>query len=446
MCRIHHARNLSIDSTLNQLGTASALLTILFVSAMICIAQQPQRLGKIEFVGLRQLTAEQVITTSGLQIGQTIDQAVLNTAAQKLMESGLFRKLSFHSRSASGQATVTFEVEEAIRSFPVEFDNFVWFSELDLYNTIRRDISFFDGTVPEGGDTANKIAASLQRLLDEKKISGHVEFMPYGTESGKQKILFSVKGAKIPVCALSFPGATAIAEDQLVKSAHALMQTEYSRNDVELFATHTLLPLYLHLGYLRAQFSPPVAALPPADSTDCKDGVVVTLSVEEGLQYAFDKVEWSGNQALSADQLTAAFAMKNGEVADSRKIEKAQMAVVREYARKGYMALRVKPTVMFDDASQRVAYRFEITEGPQFRMGELTINGLSDEDARRVKELWRLAAGSTFDQSYVDDFVTKTARDFLNSHPVFSGVPLKIGAETKADPKTQTVNVTITFK
>ena len=110
------------------------------------------------------------------------------------------------------------------------------------------------------------------------------------------------------------------------------------------------------------------------------------------------------------------------------------------------MAIRVNQSVAFDDPSQRVTYRFAITEGPQYRMGELTIAGLSDEDSRRVKELWRLAPGATFDQSYVDDFITKSARDFLNSHPVFSGVPLKIGAETKPDARTQTVNVTITFK
>src|SRR5437660_10803046 len=123
MCQIHLAHNLSIDSILDQLRIAGAtLLAMLFLLSVTCGAQQQQRLGKIEFVGLKRITSQQAIATSGLEIGQQIDQLVLNAAAQKLMESGLFKKLSFHSRSGSNQATVTFEVEEAIRSFPVEFD------------------------------------------------------------------------------------------------------------------------------------------------------------------------------------------------------------------------------------------------------------------------------------------------------------------------------------
>jgi outer membrane protein assembly factor BamA len=127
-------------------------------------------------------------------------------------------------------------------------------------------------------------------------------------------------------------------------------------------------------------------------------------------------------------------------------IEKARGLVAREYAKKGYMAVKLSESATFDDTNQRVAYRFNVSEGPQFHMGDLAIVGLSDEDSRRVKELWQLAPGSVFDQSYLDGFVTKAARDFLDKHPVYSGVPLKIGVETKPDPKRLTVDLIITFK
>ena len=93
-----------------------------------------------------------------------------------------------------------------------------------------------------------------------------------------------------------------------------------------------------------------------------------------------------------------------------------------------------------------MTYHYTVSEGPQFHMGQLTIAGLSDDDSNKVKALWQLAPGSIFDESYVSDFVTKSARDFLSRHPVFSGVPLKISSETKLNSSNQTVDVIITFK
>jgi len=446
MVHLHPPDNLSIDSIIDQLRKAFAAMLLIFFVSLAAIAQQRPHLSKIEFVGLKRLSTEQVIAKSGLEVGQLVDPVVLDIAAQKLVSSGLFKKVAYHLRATRDQATVTFEVEEATRRLPVSFDNFVWFSEAEIYSAIRSDIPFFDGTVPDGGDVAEKIAASLRRLLNEKKISGQVHFMPYSDESGRQELVFSVKGVNLPVCELSFPGATVFSEEELLKSARPLLRTEYSRKDVGLFAIHTLLPLYRHVGYLRAQFASSVAGLQANPTNGCKDGVVVTMSVDEGLQYSWDHAEWTDNQALGAEQLNSALGMKPGEIVDDRKLMKAQQAVTREYARKGYMTVTWNESLNFDDTRQRVSYRFAVSEGPQFRMGQLTIAGLSDEDSNRVKELWRLAPGSIFDQSYVDDFVTKSARDFLDKHPVFSGVPLKIGAETKTDRQSQTVDVTITFK
>jgi outer membrane protein assembly factor BamA len=307
------AGNLSIDLILNQLRTACAtsLAMLLVLFAVADAQQRRQQLSKIEVVGLKRLTQQHVITTSGLEIGQTADPKTLDAAAQKLIDSGLFKKVGYHLRGTGDQAIVTFTVEETVRRLPVLFDNFVWFTDEEIYVAVRRDVTFFDGTVPEDGDTAEKLAASLRRLLNEKNISAEVQVMPYANlATGKQELMFSVKGPGLLVCALHFPGASVIAEEQLVKSANSLLRTEYSRKDFGLFANHTLLPLYRHLGYLRAEFASPMAAVPAAESGECKDGVAVTISVDEGAQYSWDKAEWTGNQVLSADQLSLSLGMK----------------------------------------------------------------------------------------------------------------------------------------
>jgi outer membrane protein insertion porin family len=407
-------------------------------------AQQRLHLAKLEFVGLRSLKNEQAAATSGLEIGQVVDTEALDVAAQKLVNSGLFKKVSYHLRAVKDQATVTFSVEESVRRMPVSFDNFVWMSETELYSAIRDDIPNFDGTVPANGEGGERIAASLRRLLKEKGVSGQVEFKTYSAEAGKQELMFAVKGPSLSICEVSFPGATVIPEEELLKTARPLLQMNYSRKDVGLFAANTLLPLYNHMGYLRARFSIPVATT--QNTEQCKDGVAVTLSVDEGQQYSWGHAEWSGNKVLTPDQLNAAIGLKAGDLADDRLIDKGLHAASLAYGKKGYMGARWIEQTTFDDANKRVTYHFTVSEGPQFHMGQLTIAGLSEDDANKVKALWQLAPGAVFDQSYVEDFVSRLAPEFLSRHPVFSGVPLKISSDTKLNSANQTVDVTVTFK
>jgi outer membrane protein assembly factor BamA len=425
-----------------------AFLVTLLAPCLTCPAQQ--RLSKIEIIGLKRLKQEQVIATSGLQAGQIVDPSVVDEAANKLMQSGLFKRLSYRVRGTGAEVILIFEVEEATKNLPVVFENFVWFTDDEISRAIRQDVPFFDGTSPETGGTADKIAAALQRLLNGKKIPGQVEFMPYASlVNSRQELLFTVKGVKIPVCSLHFPGAAAISEVDLIRSSQPLLKSDYSNKDVGGFAYYTLFPLYRHIGHLRAQFQEPTAK-PETNSPDqCDGGVAVTIPVDEGIVYSWDAAKWDGNQALTAEELSNALGMKAGEVADGLKIDHGVKAVRKAYGRKGYIAVRVKESPSFDDPAQRVAYRFTVSEGPQYRMGNLIIVGLSPEESQRLKPKWAIAPGAVFDESYVDDFSKADGREVIGSIVVArsrNGARTQISFETKRDAQKQTVDVIITFK
>ena len=425
---------------------AIALLVTVFASASMASAQAGQ-LTKIEVVGLKRIPPAQVIAASELKIGQAVDPGVLDAAATKLMQSGLFKKLTYRVRGRAGQVTVTFEVEEANRSLPVVFENFVWFTDEELATAIRNDIPFFNGTAPEAGDATEKIVQALQRLLNEKKIPGHVEVMPYtDLAKGTQEFLFTVRGVKIPVCSLSFPGAEAVSEAELIKASQPLINSDFSRKDISGFATYTLFPLYRRLGRLRAQFKEPSPAR-AENLPNCVDGVTVTVPVDEGIVYSWAKSEWNGNQSLSATELSAALGMKSGEVADGSKIDAGLKEVRKAYGRKGYLVVRIKDSSQFDDSAHWVSYQFVVSEGPQYHMGALIINGLAPDLTQNLKESWTLQSGAVFDESYVDDFR-------LNALPKFIGTQMQRSlafrstAQTVTRPDAQklTVDVIITFK
>jgi outer membrane protein assembly factor BamA len=434
--------NSAQSMSLTRQFTIGFTLLLLSVSVM---GQQGARLQKVEVTGLKRMTADQIITLSGLQIGQTVDGTVLDAAANKMMQSGLFRRLGYHTRNTKDGAIVTFDIEESAVSLPVVFENFVWFTDDEILAAIRQDVPFFNGAAPATGDTTDKIAAALQRLLTARHINARVEYLPY-VSNDKQELLFTVKGAHIPICSLHFPGASAIPEAQLVNASREILNTEYSKKDIATFAPIKLIPLYHHLGYLRSEFQPATVSM--ENSAACPSGVSVTIPVEEGTVYTWAGSEWNGNEKLTVDDLASALGMNPGEVADGLKIEKGLKEVHRAYAGRGYLSAQVKESMEFAEGRPSVRYIFNITEGPRFFMGNLIISGLAPADAEALKSKWTLGPNSVFDETYIDQFRQTALREFMAGLIQRSrgAAHTHVEVATRPDAQKLTVDVLINFK
>ena len=406
-------------------------------------AQEGARLQKIEVVGTKRMTTEQVITLSGLQIGQAVDGTVLDAAADKMLKSGLFRKLGYRARATKDGAIVTFDIEESAMALPVVFENFVWFTDDEIVEAIRRDVPFFNGMAPANGDTSDKIAAALQRLLASRNINGRVEYLPYVSKD-KQELLFTVKGAHVTVCDLHFPGASAVSEGELIKASREVLNTEYSKKDIATFAPIKLIPLYRHLGYLRAEFQP--ATVKVENSASCPSGVSVTVPVTEGIVYSWAGSEWNGNEKLTVDDLAGALGMNPGEVADGVKIDKGLKEVRRAYANRGYLSASIKESIEFAEGAPRVRYIFNINEGPRYFMGNLIVTGVSLADAEALKSKWTLNPNSVFDESYIDKFRQTALREFMMTQRGRTAARSRVEVETRPDAQKLTVDVLINFK
>ncbi len=452
MISLCHARakNLNLYFKRAQFQFLFACLLTFLTLAPTALGQQATgekslQLARIEVEGLQRYGKEQIVEASGLKIGQSVNETSLDEAANKLLQTGFFTNLTYRLHASSGQATVTFVVEEkADRGVPVVFDNFVWFTNEELAEAIRREIPSYDGTALDVGNMTASIKSVLQRLLKEKKIQGEVEYMPSTDEAGgSPEHIFTVKGIKIPICELSFTGAAGISESELKSNSKSLFNEDYGHRFVVDFANGSLRNIYRQRGYLRARFhEAPVKVL---DGAACKDGVAVTLVAEEGLQYSWEKAEWSENKVLSTPELDAAFGMKTGEIASSTRIDKGIDTIDKAYGRKGYLRAYLRAKPVYDDASKRVTYSFTAVEGPQYRMGTLAFTGLPENVAAHLKSKWTLAAGEVYDASYLDAFFNDihTDRELAQA---FAGKTFKVEGEVKPDSKTLTVNVTINFK
>jgi outer membrane protein assembly factor BamA len=434
--------------------TTDWLKTILVVAALLSLlstgpvwAQEPPPgtkwiLDKLDFEGLKNHKQEDAVAITGMKIGQTVDLDLIKSAAQRLGTAGLFSGVRYRYRYSTDRIEVTFVVEEAKRrNWGCLFDNFVWFSEQEIKDAVKISIPDFDGTAPDSDFIAEKIQQALTEMLRSKSIAGEVFYESNQDTRGRPLHVFKVKDANLKICSIRFAGARDELKPQLLKELQALLKTEYSRMDVGLFAGAALTPFYRNCGYLKVRFRDPDAQL-IADG-DCKDRVEVTVPVEEGVLYRWDKAVWSGNQVLSAPELDDALGMKQGEVADESKISRGNAGVSQAYGKKGYMKIYLVPVPVFDDARAVVSYQIKVTEGDQYRMGQLAISGLSEGETKKLNDMWRLKTGDVFDSSYPVDFMKMAIKELVISS---STTPRKYGVNLKPDHEKLTVDVAIQFK
>ena len=422
------------------------LLLVFSAAASVGVAQDGRLIGRIEFEGLKQITPEEALATSGLKTEQPFKVEDVDAAAQRLLDSGIFKQLGYRTRTVGNKVTVTFQVEEARSGdSPVIFDNFIWFTDEQLLEAVRKEVPSFAGRAPNLGKMPDAITHALQQLLTEHKLPGTVEYMA-STDMSARMLghVFSVTGVKMPICTVHFPGAQNVSEAKLVETAKEMTE-DYSSELVRGFAGMKLFAIYRELGQLRAKFASPVGKPDPK----CKNGVDVTIPVAEGLIYSWGQTNWSGANALTTDRLNETLGVKQGDVANGLKFDKGVSAVMKAYGRQGYLDVRVRPAPEFDDSTQKVSYRIEVREGPQYRMGSLSFKGLTEKDAKALRDAWRLPRGEVFDQGYVlEDFFNKDAGNALRSlfeeRRANGKPPPQI--ETKINPNKETLTVDVTLE
>jgi outer membrane protein insertion porin family len=398
-------------------------------------------LSKISVAGQEHLEESSIVAASGLRQGQSVTLEEVSAAALRLAKYGAFDTVNFRYFTQGNDLDVIFEVVESKHLLACRFDNFVWLNSSELDRTLRQQVPLFTGGAPPSGAMLQGIKDALQAILKEKGVAGTVEAIPYASAPGQPvgAIRFRVSGISLPIAKLSFPGASAISEDELERTAAKLLGQDFSMTDVAIFAKASLVPLYGERGYLRARFGDPAGGLDRSGSAPAQ-GVSVTIPVDEGVSYDWNGAVWSGNHLFTTTDLNRMLGMKRNEVADTRKYDRGIADVNDAYSRQGYIQLIISSDPEFDDGAKLVTYRITIQEGPQFRMGSLEIIGLPPDTTKRLLKSWRMQTGEIFDQAYMKAFVkTELPKNlrFTDSQPA------NISTKIQPDPNAKKVDVQI---
>ena len=387
-----------------------AALCLILGFSVLGYAQAPPSyaLARIEANGLNRFSVADLTRLSGLKVGQPVGPAELDAAAKQVVSTGLFKSARYRVTTEAGQLTLAFDVvEETDWSVPVILDNFIWMPDTELNAAILDAVPAYAGTAPLSGPVIDVIGRALTGVLRRHNISAEIDYRAAGKLDGSdRKHVFSVAKPAPQLCGLRIEGAMKIKESELLKLVPDIVGRPYSRSYLAEYSKNSLAQTYQRRGYWRVALQPP--AVTAGTNGGCT-GALATIRIDEGMAYRLGPTEWTGNTAIAKGALDRLVGVVP-DVLMEPSVMRARVAAIRDaYRRVGYLQQTANLEPVFDDATGRAHLRGAIVEGPQFRVGTFSVEGLSATEADVLKRNWKLKTGDVFDASYLATFQQRAA-------------------------------------
>lgn len=435
-------------------------LRFLFIAACVfcalfaacSLAAQTSRdsfvVAELHSTGSHRYSDAQIAATVGLKPGDPVDQEKLEAIADRLVHLGVFSRVNFRFTATNKRATIYFELQDA-DAVPVMFENFPWFTDEELSGEIRQAVPLFDGSAPRDGTLLDDITSVLVAKLASRGIKGGVEHMLVAEPSSDAMIMqFRQDGPSFTISSLTFGDALAQNSEKLKDRASDLVGKGFSRFAIELFENEQLRPIYLSTGQIAVKFGAPSVHFGAGSDVDPQTSstVEVQIPITPGRVYHLSGVNWNGNSAMDAAALSKLMGVKPGDLANGMQLAGDWEQAELEYQHRGYLEVKVTPAAQFDDAKATVVYNVKIAEGPQYRMGQLVITGLSVDSERIVRNSWRLMPGQVFDNTYLEEMLSKLEKPTV---AIFGDKPVhyeKMGHFLRTNPANHVTDVLLDFQ
>lgn len=368
------------------------------------------KLISVKTTGTQRYKSEEIVAASGLQIGQTVSEDDFKKAARLLSDTGAFSDVLYSFQYSADGTKLELQVHDAEAFVPVRFDNLVWFSDQELLDQLHAAVPLFQGQLPVGGELADEVSNALQGLLIAHNVQGEANYLRAGPEDGPvEAFVFTVVGPQIHIRNIAFEGAGEAELPLLESAARKLQGADFSRSILRKQEDKNFLPIYLHLGYLKATFGDAQAKV--VEGSPQETAVDVTFPVDPGRQYKLTAIEIAGNKSFSAEALQKLTHAQPDQPANAVQLDTDVEAMKKLYGTRGYMAASIQPDPELDDTNSTVRYVLHIQEGEVYSMGDLEIRGLDSRMTARLEDDWRLRGGDPYDSSYPKQFLDREDKE-----------------------------------
>jgi outer membrane protein insertion porin family len=235
---------------------------------------------------------------------------------------------------------------------------------------------------------------------------------------------------------VEFVGNKRMASGDLQEKIDLKLGNVYNPVDVQRART-ALLDHYEQEGYFEAQITPEVDKFPDGD-------VRIVFTVNEGRRITIDTIVFEGNRGLTDRQIKAVMATQERQYLILRGRLQRQVLdedverILNLYNDHGYIQARVESTeTRVDRDKARVTITIHVVEGPQYRVDEVRITGVTLVPEAEVRRLVKLKTGDVFSRGQLRESLRQISDLYSN----IGRASVEIAPRTDQRPETARVVV-----
>ncbi len=392
-------------------------------------------LKSIEVTGNREIPAERILKVLNLTIGAPVSRADFDAARARLALTGAFETVGYEYKlgaNASG-FDLTVEVREVGEVYPYRFEGLPIADDV-LREALRAREPLWGDRIPITV-TARYIDTIIQAGIQagvKRAVTWKMEEGPAGAPT----IVFQPVTVLPNIAEVRFQGNSVLPTAALLRPiSDVAVGIPFTERAVRERLDTAIRPLYEARGRIRVAFSKIAAA--PAEKLD---GVVVTVTVDEGAVYKLGEVRFTGVPEGDAAQIARLADLRKGDAANFDDVKAAVGRVEKKYRDGGYLHVSSRVDRDVHDDDRTVNLSIALDQGTQYKFGKLTIKGLDLLSEPEIRKAWGQMEGKPYQPDYADAFLER-----LRAEKVFDNLG-KTSAEPHVDETAKTVDITLTFK
>jgi outer membrane protein insertion porin family len=371
-------------------------------------ALEPFTISEIRAEGLKRLDEGTVLSYLPLAAGDVLNDQTSRQAIRALYASGLFHDVEF---DRDGTALIVRVVERpAIAKFEIEGNDKIGGDEL---KESMKNLGLAEGE-PFKRALLDQVEQELRR---QYYANGYYDV---GVETevkevGQNRVDIKVKVTEGEVTRIkdiniignkAFDKATLLSQLKLEKTDWVPFQTSdrYSKQQL-LGDLEGLTSYYQDRGYLKFSVSSVQVALAPD-----KEGIYITLNLEEGEVYTVRDRRFSGETVLELPMLEAQVTTPAGSVFSRREATESANRIEALLADIGYAFAEVTPVPEVDEEKREVSLNYFVQPGKRAYVRQINFSGhVSTNDETLRREMRQLEA-APFSKSQVERSRTRLER------------------------------------
>ena len=354
----------------------------------------------IQFKGAPEYSDQELLAAAGLKKGTVLTADEMKGHFQQLMDTAVFDNIVYKFDGVDLIYTLT--VSEAL--YPVRFENLPLTPGKDLDAKLHDRSPLYHGKVPTEGGLLDNVRHTLEDMLAAQGIKATISTTQVGGAGASKvgAISFSITSPPVLVGEIHLdptsPPLDPKANDILTHQVGSPYNTEGSSNQITTYLGNS----YHDQGYLEAAIS----ATPQGAPAIAPDAVRIPflLSVAPGPMYKLAGIQLAPEVLVTQADFDHQSHLHTGDIADGQHLTTNWQYVNRQYHNKGYMKAAVHPVPTFDRDKGTVSFAVTVDPGPQYTMGTLRIDNVSDDLRTQMMAAWKMPAGVVFNEGAVLNF------------------------------------------